>query len=173
MKIYTKKGDSGKTSFGIKRVPKNCIEVKALGNVDELDALIGLAVSKKLSQKNEGLALKIQNDLHRITAELVGLGKKGSEIQEKDIKFLEETIDSFELPELTKFILPGGSEQGALLHLCRAVSRKTERSILDAEKNIKISKELKAYVNRLSDLFFSMARFENLENGFEEKNPDY
>ena len=178
MKIYSKKGDTGKTDFCTgKRVPKNCLGIKALGAIDELNSLIGLVLTKKPKQENVKILKKIQNDMHRISSEIIGLNKKGSKITKKDTLLLEQKIDFLQkqIPKLNKFILPGGTEKGALLHYTRVICRKTERKLIDSENSneTKISTELKAYINRLSDLLFVMARFENFKTGFEEKNPDY
>lgn len=138
MKIYTKTGDKGKTSLASgKRVFKNDPRIEAYGNLDELNSLIGIVRALKISKKTDGILEKIQRDIFS---------------PEKDTVFLEKSIDeiSASLPPLRNFILPTGSLAGSFLHLARAVCRRAERKLIPSP-----------YLNRLSDLLFVLARFEN------------
>lgn len=169
MKIYTKTGDAGQTSlFDNSRVSKADARVEAYGEVDELNACIGAAkgagVSEDLAQRLE----VIQRELFAVGARLAdpssriaGRVEKAA-VRESDVQRLERMIDEMELelPPLRRFILPGGSAAGALLHLARTVCRRAERRVVglgpDAVEPIVI-----VYLNRLSDALFVMARAVN------------
>ena len=194
-KVYTKTGDSGTTSlFGGKRVDKNSARIRAYGEVDELNSLIGLIVSdlrhsgeQSDSRTDSGQArmtdqkLVINKKLLRIQTELFVLGAnlatpsdvktKVPKITKRHIKRLEEEIDSWsdKLPKLRNFILPGGSTIGSKLHLARTVARRAERSIVNLTAQEKINKNILPYINRLSDWFFVMARYVNKGEKQEEK----
>lgn len=166
MKIYTKTGDKGKTSlFGGERVDKDDIRVECYGTVDELNSIIGLTVSEITNTEVKKTLQQIQNDLFSLGGELATSIKKEfiSPINQKHIEFLENQIDHFEekLPPLKQFILPGGSKGAALLHLARSVCRRSERLVVKSSKNNVISENIIIYLNRLSDLLFVLARFEN------------
>jgi len=194
-KVYTKTGDSGTTSlFGGKRVDKNSARIRAYGEVDELNSLIGVIVSdlrhsgeQSDSRTDSGQArmtdqkLVINKKLLRIQTELFVLGAnlatpsdvktKVPKITKRHIKRLEEEIDSWsdKLPKLRNFILPGGSTIGSKLHLARTVARRAERSIVNLTAQEKINKNILPYINRLSDWFFVMARYVNKGEKQEEK----
>jgi cob(I)alamin adenosyltransferase len=166
MKIYTKKGDRGKTSlFGGRRVSKDDLRVDCYGTVDELNSNLGLAVTEINSPEIIKVIKKIQNDLFTLGGELANPTEKRSDsnIESAQIKFLEEKIDYFDdkLPQLKQFILPGGSKGAALLHLARSVCRRGERLVVKLAKNDVINENIIIYLNRLSDLLFVLARFEN------------
>lgn len=177
MKIYTKTGDKGQTSlFSGERVDKFAPEVAAYGEVDELNAVLGLA--RAYSQQEE-----IGKDLDRIQSQLFVVGgdlatRRGSdhavrkrvEVTPDETRFLEETIDRYEatLPPLRNFILPGGSPAGAALHLARTVCRRAERKVAALVSEGKASEEVLVYLNRLSDLLFVLARAENHRSGIVE-----
>ncbi len=176
MKIYTKTGDRGETSlFGGGRVKKNDPRVAAYGEIDELNSFIGLmlvnlgdrADSAHFKAMNEirHLLQAMQNRLFDLGAELaVGdekfLGKLARRITEADTEALEHEIDRMQarLKPLTNFILPGGSKAAAHAHVCRSVSRRAERAMLVTDST---APHLIAYVNRLSDYFFVLARYLN------------
>lgn len=178
MKIYTKTGDTGTTSlFGGKRVSKSDIQIECIGTIDELSSFIGFA---KISLKNikiTNLLTLIQKDLYSIMAVLSGSVNTPLLLVSQNIKVFENTIDSLtlQLPDLTDFILMQNNEQTTRLHLARTVCRRTERIISlyinRIEQNNKSpldEKKLHAilaqYFNRLSDLLFTMARFESEED---------
>ena len=169
MKIYTKTGDSGDTSlFDGTRVRKTDPRVVAYGDVDELQACIGVARAAKLPQDIDDICLSLQRDLFALGARLADPAHKIAKrvekivINEDSVARLEGWIDLLdrEIPPLRHFILSDGCQSGALLHLARTVCRRAERSILllgaDTVEPIVI-----IYVNRLSDLLFTMARAAN------------
>lgn len=167
MSIYTKTGDGGETSlFGGVRVKKNDQQVKAYGVVDELEAFIGILITKIKSTPDKEFLTEIQHDLYKVMNTLSG-GKKGIQISANDVTKLEKKIDAIEkkLPKLTRFILQQGSELSAWFHIVRTVCRRAERStvgfVLSADSPKKEHEIVIKYLNRLSDYFFVMARFYN------------
>jgi cob(I)alamin adenosyltransferase len=175
MKIYTKRGDKGNTSlFGGTRVSKSSARIEAYGTVDELNSVLGLAASYLLSEKGTKWISKVQEDLLVLGADLAtpySSKTRIDRIDEEAITFLEEVIDSMEeeLPPLKNFILPGGSHQGAALHLARTVCRRTERAAVACQEEEEISAMAIKYLNRLSDFLFVLGRFENKQAGITEK----
>lgn len=174
MKIYTKKGDGGTTSlFGGKKVKKNDSRIEAYGTVDELNSILGVVLTYPLSEDGHRLLQHLQHQLFILGADLATpLSKKVKieRIGSEDIKVLEQWIDKLEenLPPLTSFILPGGSQAGATLHLARTVCRRAERKTVALHQVEDISSDSVIYLNRLSDLLFVLARFENLTTGEKE-----
>jgi cob(I)alamin adenosyltransferase len=174
MKIYTRTGDTGGTSlFGGTRVSKHDPRVAAYGDVDELNACLGaIRAQGELPGDVTEILEHIQRDLFAIGARLADPTEKIAErvtkvaVTDLDIQRLEDWIDRFqsELPPLRRFILPGGNRAGALLHLSRTVCRRAERSIV-ALGTDRIDAHLLAYVNRLSDLLFVLARAVNHRAG--------
>jgi len=175
MKIYTKTGDKGETSlFGGQRVLKNDLRVECYGTVDELNSVLGLAVTEITESEIIKVIQKIQNDLFDLGSELATPINKKSipRISSGNISYLEKSIDKFEkqLPELKQFILPGGTKGASLLHLARSVCRRGERLVVSLSKNVSISDDIVIYLNRLSDLLFVLARFENFVQNFPDIN---
>lgn len=174
MKIYTKKGDSGETSlFGGERVSKSAERIEAYGNVDELNSFVGLASSYDLSDKGEEYIQKVQELLFILGADLAtppSSKTRIDRIKEKDIRFLEDAIDEMEenLEPLKSFILPGGSQPGATLHVARTVCRRAERATVGCQQVDDISDNCIKFLNRLSDFFFVIARYENKKAGIRE-----
>ncbi len=182
MSIYTKTGDKGETSLlGGKRVSKSCLEMQVIGEIDELNACLGVVVSlfSKIDQIEKFNTIikflqSIQRDLFKVGAELASLqsplGDKINKIDNTRAGEMETYIDKFwgELPELKNFILPGGSLVGAEIHRARTVCRRAERQLVDFSKNNLIRSELSIYINRLSDFLFALARFVNAKEGVEE-----
>jgi cob(I)alamin adenosyltransferase len=169
VKIYTKTGDAGETSlFGKIRLSKADPRVDAYGEVDELNTCLGvvrsLVVDLDLSQWLE----TIQRDLFALGARLADPSSKIADrvskamITEVHVERLEQQIDQLEteVPPLTKFILPGGSQAGAMLHLARTVCRRAERRVIGLGAEA-VEPILVVYLNRLSDLLFVMARTAN------------
>lgn len=183
MKIYTKTGDTGETSLlGGRRVGKSCIEMQAIGEIDELNANLGVVIVL-LSKKEESAELKeiilflqsIQRDLFKFGAELASLqspalSEKINKIDTARVGEMEQYIDRFwnELPELKNFILPGGSVAGAEIHRARTICRRAERQLVDFSKKTTIRPELHVYLNRLSDFLFALARWVNAREGVQE-----
>lgn len=167
MKIYTKKGDSGQTSlFGGTKVMKDEIRIESYGTVDELNSVIGVILTHPLSDKGNSILMDIQHQLFILGADLATPQTKKTKVErigKKEITKLETLIDELdeELAPLTTFILPGGSPAGAALHMARTVCRRAERRTVSLAKSENISDECVIYLNRLSDLLFVLARFEN------------
>lgn len=171
MKIYTRTGDAGETGlFDGRRVSKADLRVDAYGEVDELNAALGVVLAQRppLADDIEAMLEGIQRDLFAVGGRLADPSHKVAERVEKmhigsgDVARLEGWIDQLEseLPPLRRFILPGGSPAGAALHLARTICRRAERRIvlLGADE---VPAELLAYVNRLSDFLFVVARAVN------------
>jgi cob(I)alamin adenosyltransferase len=164
MPIYTRTGDAGETLISNnKKVPKDDIHIEACGQLDELNALLGLCIAFCENERINGLLTNIQADLFSIGAELSGATKPPSKITPKRVGDMEQIIDILEkdLPPLTHFILPGGSKTAALFHHARTVCRRAERRIVTLSKQEKINTTILIYLNRLSDLFFLLARWIN------------
>ena len=180
MKIYTRTGDAGETGlFDGTRVLKSDSRVATYGDVDELNAWLGLARSM-LGHHAElaGMLVQIQRDLFAVGARLADPSHRIAgrvskvEIGPADIVRLEGWIDTLEavLPPLRRFILAGGSNAGATLHVARTVCRRAERAIvaLRAADETMVDTSPLVYVNRLSDLLFVMARVANLRDDIPE-----
>lgn len=171
--VYTGRGDKGETDLGSgESVGKDSERLKAYGTVDELNSLLGVIASKS-ERKREGIE-QIQNELHVLQAELADMNSEHT-INDEDIERLEQRCDHLqeELPPLRDFVIAGGTEVASQLHLARSVARRAERHIAALRNEKYIRPEVLTYINRLSDLFFLMARHENNLEGVEEKNPDY
>lgn len=170
MAIYTRTGDKGRTSlFNGQRVLKSDLRVEAYGTIDELNSAIGVVLSQISNLKAE--LIKIQNDLLDIGSSLANpsLISHLSFLISR-AKDFERFIDQMtaQMPALKNFILPGGGKTGAMLHLVRAISRRAERRVIELNNKAKIDKNIIVYMNRLSDLLFTMARFAN----FKEKKKE-
>ncbi len=177
MKIYTRTGDSGDTGLlGGARVSKSHLRVDAYGEVDELNAAIGLARTHASNAEIQAVLVQVQRDL--LSAGALLANPKGRDLDDKvslgssEVKRLEEHIDKFEtrLPTLTRFLLPGGSPGGALLHHARSVCRRAERRVVGLAGSEPVPSAVVPYLNRLSDLLFVLARFENQHRGVEEES---
>lgn len=166
-RIYTKTGDTGTTSLGNgKKVPKNDPRLEAVADVDEANASIGVAMTFIKDVDVLNVLLNIQNDLFDVGADLSTPvdDKNRLRITEEYITALESQIDRFnaELHDLTSFVLPSGSKASAHLHLARTVVRRAERRTWNAFNYYSEINGLAAkYLNRLSDLLFVLARYEN------------
>lgn len=172
MKIYTKTGDDGTTGlFGGGRVKKSSLRVEAYGTADELNAVLGVARSQGLAPLGEETLAQVQADLFVLGAELATVPGKEDKLGmallgPADAERLERAIDRAEegLAPLKTFILPGGCPGASSLHLARTVCRRTERAVL-ALGDPPARAELVVYLNRLSDLLFTLARHENAAKG--------
>jgi len=174
MKIYTKTGDGGETGlFGGERVSKNAIRIEAYGTIDELNAFIGLTIIEVSDKGIKVLLQKIQNWLFSIGADLATPDDEKTKklnvfrTPEEYYSYLEKEIDKYEskLEELRNFILPGGTRGAALLHICRTIARRAERKVVALNNTVKIGNNIIIFLNRLSDLFFVLARFDNAISG--------
>jgi len=171
MKIYTRTGDSGTTGLiGGARVEKNSARIAAIGDVDELNAAIGLARCASSAPDLDRELKSIQNWLFDLGAELASPTEHPRQhraIGSGHVESLEQSIDrqTAQLSPLEHFILPGGSELGARLHFARCVCRRAERSILELNSREPIGDEALAFINRLSDWLFTAARTANTTAG--------
>ncbi len=176
-RVYTKTGDQGQTSLvGGARVSKGSLRVDAYGDVDELNCVIGVARARFVDEETDEVLSLIQNDLFTLGADLASpLEIDVPRIDEAFIKTLEEFADRFlgELEPLKEFILPGGSEAGAFLHLARTVARRAERRVVALSEVEQLNPETIVYLNRLSDLLFILARVVNHRAGLPEKMTDF
>jgi cob(I)alamin adenosyltransferase len=171
MKIYTRTGDHGDTGLiDGSRVPKDDRRVSTCGDVDELQAMLGVVRSGLVQGSSlDPLLMSIQKDLFSLSARLADprdkiAERKGKVITgEARIEALEREIDAREalLPPLTAFILAGGGPTGAQLHLARTICRRAERSVVSLAREVAIDPGIGVYLNRLSDLLFVLARHEN------------
>jgi cob(I)alamin adenosyltransferase len=177
MKIYTRKGDKGETGLiGGTRVLKSALRLEACGEVDELNAVMGWIRTKLTNETIRQELLQIQRDLFAVGAQLAdptGHVERKAEkagLTEERIRELEGIIDRYDavLSPLRAFILPGGSEGGALFHLARAVCRRAERRMVVLSQDEPLSPALIPYMNRLSDLLFTLARAVNRDAGIDE-----
>ena len=173
--IYTKTGDKGKTSLvGGTRVSKTHIRLEAYGTVDELNSFIGwLNCEAKDEETNRFLSF-LQHKLFTVGSYLATeteeiQPKAASIITKEDIGTIEKEIDRLdaELPKLTRFILPGGSETASRAHICRTVSRRAERNVYRVAEEFPVAESVLVFLNRLSDYFFVLARYESNKNGKE------
>jgi cob(I)alamin adenosyltransferase len=159
MKIYTKTGDKGETGlFGGERVSKDSLRISAYGTIDELNSFIGYTITEINDPGVKENLSMIQNYLFTIGSDLA------TPETEKNAKLkIQRTPESFykEIEELRNFILPGGSKSSALLHICRTVCRRAEREVVALKKTVTIGDNIVIFLNRLSDLFFVLSRFEN------------
>ena len=175
-KIYTRSGDDGSTGlFGGPRVGKDDLRVEAYGEVDELNSALGVArcdLSDERVKDLEAFVGGLQSELFTLGAELAtpdpeNAPKGVPRIRPADVARLEQEIDRLtaELPQMRFFILPAGSRGAASLHLCRTICRRAERTMVQLSRHSHVSVEALAWVNRLSDLLFTMARAANLRVG--------
>ncbi len=175
MKIYTKTGDQGSTGlFGGGRVPKDDIRVEAYGDVDELNAVIGMARSVEMMPRIDEVLVPIQRDLFAIGALLATPDRdkmaqhlEKARIDEGRIVELERAIDDgdAELEPLRAFIIPGGTPKAAALHVARTVCRRAERRVVTLQQQVELPPLAVIYLNRLSDLLFTLARVANRRAG--------
>ena len=194
MAIYTRTGDKGKTSlFSGIRVSKANVRVEAYGTVDELNSAIGVVIAETQNSpvprggklKAQNYSLKLKTELLKIQDDLLDIGSALANPQgvalrslAKRVKEFEEFIDQMtvKMPPLKNFILPGGGRAGAFLHLARSICRRAERKTValnNKQKTLRlrsgqVDNNIIIYINRLSDLFFTMARFAN----FKEKKKE-
>ena len=173
MKIYTKTGDDGTTGLqGGRRISKSNIRIQAYGAVDELNASVGLILSSKIDAELEELLKRIQNDLFVVGSDLSNpdLSSDENRVTSEMVLNIENNIDRLEteLPPITNFILPGGHEIASLIHVSRTIARRAETQVISLDESGIVNEECKKYLNRLSDLFFVLARIVNKKNDFED-----
>jgi len=176
MRIYTKTGDGGETGLlAGPRVSKDHVRVEAYGEVDEVNALIGLARAEGLPLPIDRILARVQHELFNVGAELACLHPEAYGLPIVDpaqIEILEREIDDFEndLPALNQFIMPGGAKTSALLHVARTVCRRAERRVVSLRKEDPdhVSENVLGYLNRLGDLLFLLARAANRAQGVDD-----
>lgn len=175
MKIYTRSGDLGTTSlFGGQRVPKHHQRLNAYGTVDELNAALGWVVSLDPAAETIVKIQRVQSELMFLSSDLATpLDVKNALIQRMqapEIRQLESEIDAWDaqLPSLKAFILPGGTQTSASLHMARTICRRAERAVVALAEQEAINEQVLRYLNRLSDWLFMLARWEN----YSKKNED-
>lgn len=178
--LYTGKGDSGKSIIGKKRVDKTCIEISSLGDLDELNSLLGAVQHENIFLKHKKMLRKVQENLFIIQANIAGIALysrkfKTPDFPENNVKEIEKIIDGIEreIKPAQKFIIPGGTRGSAWLDLARAVSRRVEREILKVHKKYPLPPAMLAYLNRLSSLLFALARAETARRKKKETHPRY
>lgn len=182
MKIYTKTGDKGETGlYGGTRISKSSARVESYGNIDELNAFIGMAKSEIQDEEVIWQLKKIQFDLFTVGSEAAtpvdklmlanGKSRLPLLISDKEIEELEQWMDAFDekLEPLQFFILPGGGKIATMLHVARTVCRRAERSLVFLNQNEEVRPEMIKYLNRLSDYLFVLARYISKLNGEEEE----
>ena len=175
MKIYTRTGDAGTTGlFGGDRVAKDDLRVDAYGDVDELNAVLGMARSIEMMPRIDEVLVPIQRDLFAIGALLATPDREKmaqhldkARIDEERIAELERAIDDgeLELEPLRAFIIPGGTPKAAALHVARTVCRRAERHVVRLQHDVELPELTVIYLNRLSDLLFTLARLANRRAG--------
>ncbi|ANM30313.1 cob(I)yrinic acid a c-diamide adenosyltransferase [Acidobacteria bacterium Mor1] len=175
-KVYTRAGDEGTTSLGGgQRVDKHSLRIESYGTVDELNSAIGVALAGGLDPRLEKELGRVQNELFHLGSDLCVLEEDKHKfkvpcVEQRHIDTLEATIDELneQLGPLENFILPGGSAGAASLHLARTIARRAERLLVALSREQTIGPHTLAYLNRLSDALFVMARFENHRQGVED-----
>jgi cob(I)alamin adenosyltransferase len=169
MPIYTRTGDKGKTSlFDGSRVLKSHQRVNTYGTIDELNSALGVASAEI---NDSGLQIKeVKEELEQIQHDLFAIGSAlatphplpvvGLDMRAKDFEQLIDNLTG-QMPELRQFILPGGGKAGAQLHVCRTIARRAERQLVQLMQKEEVDETIVVYLNRLSDLLFTMARYMN------------
>lgn len=165
MKVYTKKGDGGKTSLiGGTRVPKHALRIESYGTVDELNSYLGLIRDQKIDKIYIDQLLEIQDRLFT-AGSLLAVDPAGSNMNlpqliDSDLTFLEDKIDEMDalLPPMKSFVLPGGHQTVSFCHIARCVCRRAERLLSELNENEELDPILMKYMNRLSDYLFVLSR---------------
>jgi cob(I)alamin adenosyltransferase len=157
--LYTGTGDQGGTALADgSRIDKDSLRIETLGAVDELNALLGLVAAQAAAADEQALLIRLQNTLFSLGAELANPAAK--RLSMEDVRGLEQDIDRLDdqLPPLTRFVLPGGSQAGALCHVARTLCRRAERALFRLARHDRVNSASLVYMNRLSDLLFALAR---------------
>lgn len=177
MKIYTGRGDEGKTDLqDMSRVSKTSPRIEAYGTVDELNALVG-TVQPTGYEDLDDMLVRIQNHLHIIQADFANPDPDEDDpvIRDAHVETVEDWIDEVQeqLEPQQQFIIPGGSANGATIHHARAVCRRAERRAIELAEGEPVNETAVVYLNRLSDALFVFARLANQRDGIDERNPTY
>ncbi len=176
MRIYTKQGDEGKTSlFDGKRVEKCNLRLETYGTLDELNSHLGLAIAQCPFTELTDILQRLQHELFDAGSDLATPlespnSAKIRRIDAGDYQRLERWIDEVteKLPPLKNFVLPGGGVLAAQLHVCRTICRRAERHLVELMREEDVGPDILIYLNRLSDLLFTLARWANLLDGIDE-----
>ncbi|MBT5274872.1 MAG: ATP:cob(I)alamin adenosyltransferase [uncultured DHVE6 group euryarchaeote] len=177
MSISTKTGDGGETSlYDGSRISKASRKINSVGYIDELNSEIGLIVSKTYSQKFKTELKTIQNELFVIGSDLATPmnSRETKRLQERHLQRIEKYVEKYETEvEITDFVLPGGTEIASLFHIVRTQSRNVERKIVRVSEVEEINPIIIKYLNRLSDLFYLMALYENKNQDQKEESVNF
>ncbi len=166
-RVTTKTGDKGKTRLGNgQMISKDAVRIRCLGGLDEINAGVGLALAVVADETLKAALMAIQNELLSAGGEIALPDKGHTLITEKHVADLENQIESMndELPPLEEFVLPGGAEFAARIHLVRTVCRRVETDLVALDIADGLNPALLKYINRLSDYFFVLARWYNLKH---------
>lgn len=174
--VYTKTGDKGTTSLvGGTRISKTDVRLESYGTVDELNANLGLLITYLVDELDREFVLKIQHKLFSVGSYLATDQSKttlnnSSILLLSDIEAIEKEIDMIDeqLPPINRFVLPGGSREAAICHVCRTVCRRAERRILSLAMTCSIDENVIAFINRLSDYLFLLSRKQNISKNSSE-----
>ncbi len=172
-RIYTRGGDAGETSLGDgSRVSKLDLRIAAFGTVDEVNAALGVVLAGACPEVLREVLGRVQNELFDLGADLSVPAAREARLRvtQSQVEALEQDCDRFnaELPELRSFILPGGTEAAAQLHVARTICRRAEREAIAASGAVEVSPLAVVYLNRLSDLLFILARAANAAESRDE-----
>ena len=165
-KIVTRTGDAGTTGLGDgSRIGKDSQRIDALGEVDELNSMLGVLLAEALPDNVSDALLGVQNDLFDLGGELCCPGM--TMVTETHVLRIEQLVEDFnaDLPRLKEFILPGGTRPAALAHLARTIARRAERSVVTLAVHDPVGDNVRRYLNRLSDLLFILGRHLNVVAG--------
>lgn len=172
-KVYTRTGDDGTTALGGgQRIPKDAVRIACYGTVDELNSTIGVALAGGLETRVQAMLGRVQNELFHLGSDLCILEEDKARmpvprVESRHVEQLERDIDELQadLEPLSNFILPGGAEGAARLHVARTVCRRAERELVTLAQDEPIGEFTVRYLNRLSDALFVMSRIENHDKG--------
>ncbi len=175
-KVYTRTGDDGTTALGSgRRLSKDAPRVACYGTVDELNSVLGVVRATGVATRLDALLATVQNELFHLGSDLCTLEEDKDRtpvprIEERHVVALESAIDALQedLAPLTNFVLPGGAPAAAHLHVARTVCRRAERKLVSLARDEAVGGHTLRYLNRLSDLLFVMARWENREKGVDD-----
>jgi len=174
--LYTRSGDAGSSNLWDNRLPKHHVRFQALGALDELNSFIGLGVASMPEEKIKNLLIWVQQKLFIIQAQVSGAKDElKSQITTQETEKLEGIIDELEkeIGPINKFVLPGGATKAAWCDIMRTVTRRVERALVALNEQSPLNPALLSYINRLSSLFFALARVINKRANIKEQNPSY